>query len=280
MPASMAIFLARIRLPAVAVFLGLSIANRFFPVLPGGWYSWLAGLVIITVLLRVGTLRREPVAVRPPVTGPWRALNSPATKVPSHGVQGYGQAYAIDLVYDPAGAGRSRPRFAWWPAARRPQDFPGFGQPVCAPADGVVVRVHDRERDHWSRTSPLGLLYLLTAELLRELTGPSRVVGNHVVVELGDGVYALLAHLRRRSIRVTAGQRVHAGDQLAECGNSGNTTEPHVHFQLMDHPSLAVAAGLPFRFTTADGAPLDTPPNGQRLHAPWPAAPAGHARRA
>jgi murein DD-endopeptidase MepM/ murein hydrolase activator NlpD len=274
MPTSMAIFLSRIRLPAVALFLGLSIANRFWPVLPGGWYGWLAGLALVAVLLRAGTLRREPVAVRPPVGGPWRALNSPATRVPSHGIQGYGQAYAIDLVYDPADAARARPRFAWWPPARRPQDFPSFGQPVYAPADGVVLRVHDRERDHWSRTSPLGLLYLLTVELLRELTGPSRVVGNHVIIDLGGGCYAVLAHLRRRSIRVTAGQHVRAGDQIAECGNSGNATEPHLHFQLMDHPVIAVAAGLPFRFTTASGAPTDTPPNGERLHAPHPAAPA------
>lgn len=244
-----------------------SLLARFFPVLPGGWAGWLAGLTLITVLLRAGTLRREPVAVRSPVAGPWRALNSPASRVPSHGIQSYGQAYAIDLVYDPAGPAHPGPRFGWWPPARRPQDFPAFGQPVYAPADGVVVRVHDRERDHWSRTSPLGLLYLFTVELLRELTGPSRVVGNHVVIDLGDGAYAVLAHLRRRSVRVRAGQHVNVGDQIAECGNSGNSTEPHLHFQLMDHPFIAVAAGLPFRLTTAGGAVLDTPPNGHRLRA-------------
>ena len=277
MPASAAIFLSRIRLPVVALLLGCSIATWFFPVLPGGRAAWLAGLALIyAVLLRAGTLRREPVAVRPPVTGPWRALNSPATRVPSHGIQGYGQAYAIDLVYDPADAAHRRPRFAWWPPARRPQDFPAFGQPVSAPADGMVVRIHDRERDHWSRTSPLGLLYLFTAELMRELTGPSRVVGNHVIIDLGDGTYAVLAHLRRRSIRVTAGQHVRAGDQIAECGNSGNATEPHLHFQLMDHPSIAIAAGLPFRFRAADGAPVDTPPNGQRLQAHHNTAAPGH----
>jgi murein DD-endopeptidase MepM/ murein hydrolase activator NlpD len=42
--------------------------------------------------------------------------------------------------------------------------------------------------------------------------------------------------------------RVAAGQQLAACGNSGNSTEPHLHFQLMDHPSVLLAAGLPLRF--------------------------------
>jgi murein DD-endopeptidase MepM/ murein hydrolase activator NlpD len=82
----------------------------------------------------------------------------------------------------------------------------------------------------------------------RELSGPSRIVGNHVVLDLGGGVYALLAHLERGSIRVRPGQRVAAGEQLAECGNSGNSSEPHLHFQLMDSTRVLFAAGLPFRF--------------------------------
>ena len=274
MPTSMAILLSRIRLPAMAAFLGVVIASRFVPGLLQGWVAWLVGLALLAALLRAGTLRREPVAVRPPVQGPWRALNSPASRVPSHGVQGYGQAYAIDLVYDPVGPAQPRrPGFAWWPLARRAQDFPAFGQPVFAPADGVVVRTHESERDHWSRTSPASLLYAFTVELFRELFGPSRVVGNHLVMDLGSGTYALLAHLRQRSLKVRAGQHVAAGDQIAECGNSGNTTEPHVHFQLMDHPRIAVAAGLPFSLLATDGAALNTPLNGERL-----AAPCGGAR--
>ena len=111
----------------------------------------------------------------------------------------------------------------------------------------MVVRAHGRERDHRSRSSWPSLLYLVVEGSLRELTGPGRVLGNHLVLDLGDGAYAVLAHLRRGSLRVTKGQRVAAGEQVAECGNSGNSTEPHLHFQLQDHPSVLFAAGLPFR---------------------------------
>ena len=58
---------------------------------------------------------------------------------------------------------------------------------------------------------------------------------------------------------VRPGDQVVAGQQLARCGNSGNSTEPHLHFQVMDHPRPAFAAGLPFEF--AEGVP----PNGTVL---------------
>jgi murein DD-endopeptidase MepM/ murein hydrolase activator NlpD len=66
-------------------------------------------------------------------------------------------------------------------------------------------------------------------------------------------------YLRRGSIRVRRGDRVTLGQQLAECGNSGNSTEPHLHFQLMDHPSVLLAAGLPMRFRDLEGAKPDGP---------------------
>ena len=112
-----------------------------------------------------------------------------------------------------------------------------------------MVRAHDAERDHWSRTSPPALLYLVLEGMVRELLGPGRILGNHVVLDLGDGVHAVLAHLRRGSVRVRPGDRVAAaGQPLAACGNSGNSSEPHLHFQLMDHPSVLLAAGLPMAF--------------------------------
>lgn len=67
----------------------------------------------------------------------------------------------------------------------------------------------------------------------------------------------MLAHLRRGTVQVRRGERVRVGDEIAACGNSGNSTEPHVHVQLMDHPEPLFAAGVPVRFDcfTVDGRP-------------------------
>ncbi|MFJ9409282.1 M23 family metallopeptidase [Streptomyces sp. NPDC101393] len=191
------------------------------------------------------TATPEPVEVAAPVTGRWNALNSPADKVPSHGTRSYGQAYAIDIVAEPEPG--ARPGFGWWPLARRNDDFPAFGAPLLAVADATVIRADDRQRDHLSRTSWLALGYLFIVEgLFRSMGGVRRVVGNHVILDLGEGTYALYAHLRRGSLAVRTGDRVHAGQQLGQCGNSGNSTEPHVHFQLMDDADPDTAAGTPF----------------------------------
>ncbi|MFG2432729.1 M23 family metallopeptidase [Streptomyces sp. NPDC048590] len=193
---------------------------------------------------------REPVEVLPPVAGRWSALNSPSDRVPSHGLHTFGQTWAIDIVAE-GGTGTAaaeRPRFAWlWPLARRPQVFPAFGAPVVAVADATVVTTDDSQRDHLTRNSLPGLAYLLLAEgELRGLAGAHRVFGNRIVLDLGDGTYAAYAHLQNGSIEVRAGDTVRAGQRLARCGNSGNSTEPHVHFQLMDRPELERARGIPF----------------------------------
>lgn len=81
---------------------------------------------------------------------------------------------------------------------------------------------------------------------VRSFAGVRRIVGNHVILDLGDGTYAAYAHVQRGSLRVKAGETVRAGQVLGRVGNSGNTTEPHLHFQLMDGPDLDNARGVPF----------------------------------
>jgi len=139
MTPQIAILLARLRMPAVLAVAVLLIADWMWHFLPGGgpgWIVWACLVAALVVLMRAGTLRREPVPVRPPVTGRWQAFNSPASRVPSHGVQAYGQAYAIDLSFDPPGG--SRPGLSLWPLARRPADFPGFGPTTQSATTGAV----------------------------------------------------------------------------------------------------------------------------------------------
>ena len=134
------------------------------------------------------------------------------------------------------------------PLMRRPETFPGFGQPIFAPADGKVVRTRGWWRDHWSRNSWPALLFLFLEGPARELLGPGGLLGNHVVLDVGDGTYAALAHLKRDSIRVTRGSTVRAGQQLAECGNSGNSKRAAHPFPADGHltDSLRRWASVPF----------------------------------
>jgi Peptidase family M23 len=273
----MAVALARLRMPLVYLSIGLLTVDGLLWDLPR-WPLLALFAFSLSVYFRLGTVRREPVEVAMPVRGRWLAYNSPADRVPSHHLHAYGQTYAVDLVHVPRE--RERPGFAWWPPARRPRDFPAFGQPILAPADGVVVHTHDRERDHWSRTSLPAMLYLLVEGTVRELSGPGCILGNHVVLDIGGGVYAVFAHLRRGSVRVRRGQRVRLGQQLAECGNSGNSTEPHLHFQLQDHRSVLLAAGLPLRFDRFEvgGSEVAGMPHvRQPFSAPDPQPPAARA---
>jgi hypothetical protein len=236
--------IARLRAPSMWLFLAAVVAAVAF-----GITVWISiGLFVVALALNfwLGTVRADPVTVRAPVEGRWLAMNSPADHVPSHYLHTYGQTYAIDFVHEPVD--RARPGFEWWPPTRSAKEFPGFGQEVLAPAAGAVVKAHNRERDHRSRNSPLGFLLLFLEMSVRELLGTGRVLGNHVILDLGGGVYAVLAHLRRGSMRVDEGERVRPGEPVAECGNSGNSSEPHLHFQLMDSEHVLFAAGLPLEF--------------------------------
>lgn len=238
---------------AVAFFGGLVVGLSGPPM----WAVIVVLVVAFALYFRFATPAGATVDLSSPVEGRWQALNSPTSHVPSHALHGWAQTYAVDLVHDPADG--SRPGFAPLPIARRPEDFPGFGQPVRSPISGEVVRARSGWRDHWSRTSPLALVYLL-AESVRELAGPSGILGNHLVIRADDGACVALAHLRRRSLLVGVGDRVDAGQPVAECGNSGNSSEPHLHIQAMDLPSVWVASARPLSF---DGRP--PPPNKAHL---------------
>ena len=74
------------------------------------------------------------------------------------------------------------------------------------------------------------------------------VAGNHVVLDLGKGRFALYAHFQPKSLRVKVGDRVRRGQVLGLIGNSGNSTEPHLHFHVSDGPSPLGSEGVPYVF--------------------------------
>lgn len=209
-----------------------------------------AGIAVSVALIfgRSGIVpRSETTGVATPVRGRWLGMNSPVTKVPSHGIHMYGQTYAIDLVHEPLDA--ERPAFGVGPAMRKAVNYTAFGQPVYAMINGTVVRATDWRRDHRARSSALSVVYMLVEGMIRELGGPSFILGNHVTIRGASGEYAVVAHLQQGSVTARIGTTVRAGEQIARCGNSGNSSEPHVHAQLMDQISPWTAQGLPMVFT-------------------------------
>ena len=192
----------------------------------------------------------QEVEISLPFTGRWLARNSPARRVPSHGTDLFGERYAIDFVgvddrHRTAGTRDWRTLVATEP----PERFVAFGRPVLAPGDGTVVHVHDAEPDHEARRSQLALVPYALGQAGRLRQGAGAVAGNHVVVHLrASGAFVLLAHLQLGSVRVSSGQEVVAGQEVARCGNSGNSTQPHVHLQVMDSADPAVARGVPVTF--------------------------------
>jgi murein DD-endopeptidase MepM/ murein hydrolase activator NlpD len=97
----------------------------------------------------------------------------------------------------------------------------GFDEPVLAPADGTVLSVSDIHPDE-----PVGK------------TGVTPPYGNHIVLDIGNHRYAVMAHLKQESARVSKGERVRLGQQIATVGDSGNSLWPHLHFHVQDSPDL------------------------------------------
>ncbi|GAA4526794.1 hypothetical protein GCM10023160_22000 [Brachybacterium paraconglomeratum] len=204
-----------------------------------------------------------PLQLAHPFRGCWRVQNSPANRVPSHGTTLFALDHSIDLV--PIGAkGRTAPfRIGSLLHPEPPESFPGFGREVLSPLDGVVHRVHDGEQDHAARRGLPSVGYALT-QGRRAAEGWRSLAGNHVILRAeheGAEMYVALCHLRRGSIVVRPGQEVRVSDLLAGCGNSGNSTEPHLHLQAMNAADPSIARAAPFTF------PGGLPRNGQIVDA-------------
>jgi len=187
-----------------------------------------------SVVVRVSTV--APAQIQPPVSGGEWVEAGPANdsdhRRSVNAIRGkafIGQRFALDLVkVGPNGDTHHDDEHV-------NENYWGFGEPVRAVAAGEVVAIVDSIADHPAR-SPLPRFTLQT------------LGGNEVIVRLAPTRYAAYAHLQRGSVRVRLHQRVAAGQILARLGNSGQSTAPHLHFQIADGPSLLGAEGVPFTF--------------------------------
>ena len=189
----------------------------------------------IVAKLTVGT---NPPVISPPLAGTgWVAVNGccetggahRSTGLPVNGAIHFAQRFAIDwmkldaeghLVHgDPADV----------------HSYACYGADVLAVADGTVVSTLNTLDDQ----KPGSLPDPKTINI-------QNVDGNHVVLDLGNGVYAFYAHLQKGSIKVSPGDAVKRGQVLGKLGNTGNSSGPHLHFHLMDGPSVLGSSGIPY----------------------------------
>ena len=117
-------------------------------------------------------------------------------------------------------------------------DYSSYGAPIHAVASGVVVSAINNRPQVPPHTS--------TADN-HTLHGPADWSGNSVIERIAPGVYATYAHMQTGSVRVRAGQRLRAGEVIGLLGNSGNTSEPHLHFGIVDRADFW-SDSLPFAF--------------------------------
>lgn len=165
-----------------------------------------------------------------PFRGEWLVYNGGATPATSHSWDVLTQRYAYDFVVADAALRRHHGEGCVV------TDYFCYSREIIAPADGEVISARDGVRDAPRPGS--GWLDFLSPDFR----------GNFVIIKHAEGEYSFLAHLIPGSICVRPGQHVQCGQTIGQCGNSGHSTEPHLHFHVQDRPSFWLAAGVPVKF--------------------------------
>jgi len=118
------------------------------------------------------------------------------------------------------------------------EDYEVFRKEVTSPANGKIIQIIN------------GAIDVIPGERDR-----GNGVGNMIITDYGNGEFGMLCHLKHNSIKVEVGDEIKQGQAVGLCGNTGNTSEPHVHFQLQDGPFMHNSNALlaQFRRITVDG---------------------------
>lgn len=164
---------------------------------------------------------KTTVALRAPFEGRWHVFWGGDTLAKNKHMTHQNQRRAVDLVVL-GDDGKSHSG-----DGKKNEDYYAYGKKILSVANGTVVTVIDGVPDN----AP-GVMNGYSA------------VGNAVIVQHADGEFALYAHLIPGSIKVKPKAKVRAGQLLGLCGNSGNSSEPHLHFHVQDRADVATAIGL------------------------------------
>lgn len=165
------------------------------------------------------------VPFRLPFDGLWYVVWGGMSELDNYHQAYSNQAYAYDIVVWRDGGTCSEPCSAV-------EDYHVYGQPLLAPADAEVVIAEDGHPDM----------------IPGEETDTENIAGNHVALAVSDTEYVFIAHMQPGSVAVDVGDVVSAGDVIGAVGNSGNTSEPHIHIHLQDGPDL---------FAGVESVPMD-----------------------
>ncbi len=214
------------------------------------------GLAAIAVLWV--NLRRPPVPRqfanaaldRLPFAGEWFVVWGGETRRDNHHHDVSPQNLAMDIVRTLPGSTAT-----YQGERRRNESYACWSQPIVAPVDGTVVLAVDGIPDN------------VPGEM-----NPHMVSGNCLMLRADAGFVVVLCHFKSGSVARKAGERVKAGDLLGLCGNSGNSSEPHLHFQVQSEPGFVKGVALRpvFRAINVGGAAKEnySPRKGDRIAPP------------
>jgi murein DD-endopeptidase MepM/ murein hydrolase activator NlpD len=189
--------------------------------------------------------RKPVIVISPPLRGDgWMASNGPSPTsvhrraiLPLEGHAVISQRFAIDWA-------QVHPDGEWYRGdPLNNKSYRSYGQMAYAVADGAITEAKDGIPEN--TPGPTSRAVEMTLETMP---------GNHIIEQIGDGAYATYAHLQPGSLRVKVGDHVRPGQVLGLLGNSGNSTAPHLHFQICNANSMMACEGLPYAFNSFEVA--------------------------
>ena len=159
--------------------------------------------------------------LRLPMEGTWYTFWGGHNSVENYHVVDRGQRFAYDFLVRKDGRTHEGD-------GTRLEQFFAFDRPIFAPGDGIVVAAESDLPD-----------------MAPGKMDPTHAMGNHIIIKHGNGEFSFLCHLRQGSVKVKSGDKVITGQDVARCGNSGNTSEPHLHYHLQTTGTFGDGDGLP-----------------------------------